>query len=48
MAAAGLIEKMGRERLKPREDGAQLPHFTFGALRPGGPYSKLHARCAFC
>ena len=23
MAAAGLIEKMGRERLKPREDGAR-------------------------
>jgi len=23
MAAAGLIEKMGRERLKPRKDAAQ-------------------------
>jgi hypothetical protein len=34
MAAAGLIEKMGRERLKPRKDGAQLPLFTFGALGP--------------
>jgi hypothetical protein len=23
MAASGLIEKMGRERLKPRKDGAE-------------------------